>query len=261
MKKTEDLSEGSLFSGILVFSIPLIFTNLLQILFNMTDSAVAGRFAGSIALGCVGSTTQLVFFCTGLLTGLGGGINVLTAFYIGKKSEKDLADNIYTSAVISLIFGILILAVGFIFAPVFLNLIKTREELFDGALLYFRIYMLAMPATALYNFGNAVLSAHGNTKLPLLFLLLAGIVNVILDLVLVIVFKMGVAGVGIATVVSQYISCILTLASIFKGIGNFRFSIKNIRVSSHKAAQVVKIGIPSGLQNCIFALANLFIQA
>lgn len=260
MKSKKDLTQGSLFKGILLFSIPLIFTNLLQILFNMTDSAVVGRFVGAIALGSVGSTTQLVFLCTGLLTGLGGGINVLAAFYIGRKSAKDLSENIHTSAIISFLFGFGILILGFIFAPQLLHLIKTKDELFDGALIYFRIYMIAMPAAALYNFGNAILSAHGNTSLPLIFLAIAGLINVVLDLVLVIVFKMGVSGVAIATTVSQFISCILTLVAIFKGIGDFKFSFKKLKINSQKAIEILKIGVPSGLQNCIFALANLFIQ-
>lgn len=287
MKTEKDLTQGSLFKGILFFSIPLIFTNLLQILFNMTDSAVVGRFVGAIALGSVGSTTQLVFFCTGLLTGLGGGINVLAAFYIGRKSAKDLSENINTSAIISFLFGSGIFLIGFIFAPQVLYLIKTKDELFSGAVIYFRIYMIAMPAVALYNFGNAILSAHGNTSLPLIFLAVAGSINVILDLLLVIVFKMGVAGVAIATTVSQYISCALTLLAVFNGSGSaggetnnadanasensakpaelanisdFKFSFKNLKINSQKAIEILKIGVPSGLQNCVFALANLFIQ-
>ena len=261
MKSEIQITNGSLLKNILLFSVPLAFTNLLQILFNMADSSVVGRFAGALALGAVGSDGQLCFLCSGLLIGIGGGVNVLVAFYIGQDNKKELNEMVHTAVVFCLISGIAIMIMGWISARPVLQIMKTKPELMDGALLYFRIYLLSMPAMALYNFGNAVLSAYGNTKLPLIFLALAGIANVFLDLLLVIVFKMSVAGVAIATVVAQYISCILTVRATFRSIENINFDRRIFNLNVHKTMQLIKIGIPAGLQNVVFAVANLFIQA
>lgn len=261
MKSEIQMTSGSLLKNIFIFSVPLVFTNILQILFNMADSAVVGRFAGPLALGAVGSDGQLCFLCSGLLIGISGGVNVLVAFYIGQNNKKELNDMVHTAAIFCLLSGLILMVVGFIFAPFILSLMKTKPELLSDAVLYFRIYLISMPAMALYNFGNAVLSAHGNTKLPLLFLGLAGIANVFLDLLLVIVFKMSVAGVAIATVVAQYISCILTVNATFSKIENLQFDKRIFKLNTHKTMQLIKIGIPAGLQNVVFAIANLFIQA
>lgn len=256
----KDLTEGSLFKGIFFYSAPLILTNLLQVLFNIADVAVVGRFAGSLPLGSVGSTSQLLFFFTGLLMGLGGGINVIVAFYIGAKSKKDITESIHTAFIISLIAGFILMIVGFFFARPILTLIKTKSELLDGAVTYFSIYMLSMPGIAIYNYGNAVLGASGDTKRPLYFLTISGIVNVILNLFFVIVCDMDCAGVALSTVISQYISAILVMFSLFVGIGDVKFSLKSLRLSGEKSRRILKIGIPAGLQNSIFAFANTVIQ-
>lgn len=292
MKTKEiDMTEGSLWKKIFAFSVPLVFTNLLQILFNMADSAVVGRFAGSLPLGSVGSTGQMIFFCSGLLIGLGSGVNVLVAFSIGKKDSKDVAETVRASFVSCLAAGFLIFAFAWISAPFVLKLLDTKPELFDDALLYFRIYMISMPAMSLYYFGNGVLSAYGDTRSPMFYLAIAGAVNIILDCVLVIVFKMSVAGVGIATVVAQYISCVLTLLKLAKTLDSGRlndsensFDSAGIRESDrirkpkpglitrfgknpfksfnkYKIYQILKIGVPAGLQNSVFAVANMFIVA
>lgn len=256
----KDLTEGSLFKGIFFYSAPLILTNLLQVLFNIADVAVVGRFAGSLPLGSVGSTSQLLFFFTGLLMGLGGGINVIVAFYIGAKSKKDITEAIHTAFIISLIAGFILMIVGFFFARPILTLIKTKSELLDGAVTYFSIYMLSMPGVAIYNYGNAVLGAAGDTKRPLYFLTISGIVNVILNLFFVIVCDMDCAGVALSTVISQYISAILVMISLFVGIGDVKFSLKSLRLSGEKSRRILEIGIPAGLQNSIFAFANTVIQ-
>lgn len=256
----KDLTEGSLFKGIFFYSAPLILTNLLQVLFNIADVAVVGRFAGSLPLGSVGSTSQLLFFFTGLLMGLGGGINVIVAFYIGAKSKKDITEAIHTAFIISLIAGFILMIVGFFFARPILTLIKTKSELLDGAVTYFSIYMLSMPGVAIYNYGNAVLGAAGDTKRPLYFLTISGIVNVILNLFFVIVCDMDCAGVALSTVISQYISAILVMISLFVGIGDVKFSLKSLRLNGEKSRRILKIGIPAGLQNSIFAFANTVIQ-
>jgi len=259
--QTYDLTEGSVFKGIFKFSVPLIFTNLLQNLFTITDASITGHFAGSLALGSIGSTFLLLFFFTGFIMGIGGAINVLIAFYIGKKNKDEINQMLHTSFIVCVLFGFFLSAIGMIFCPFVLKAMNTKPELINGAVLYFRIFMLVIPFMAVYNFGNAVLSAYGNTKLPLIYLSIAGLINVILDIVLIVVFNMGVAGVALATLAANIVSSALTFARIIKGIGEAKFSAKKLHIDSYKFNQLIKIGVPSGFQNCIFSFANIFIQA
>ena len=204
MKKAQqDLTTGPLGKQILVFSIPLILSNLLQVLFNMADVAVVGRFAVLVALGAVGSTTILVSLFTGFLIGLYGGVNVLVAHHFGAGDRKSLSDTVHSAALVSAAVGILLLAAGCGFAQMILEMLHTKPELIGGAVRYFRIYCLGMPALAMYNFGNAVFSAVGNTRRPLCYLSIAGVVNVALNLLFVIVCRLDVAGVANARVISQ----------------------------------------------------------
>lgn len=256
----KDLTTGSLSKGIFFYSLPLMFSNILQILFNIADIAVVGRFAGPLALGAVGSTSQILFLFTGILMGLGGGVNVIVAFYIGAKSQKFLDQSVHSSFTISLIIGVLLMLIGYIFANPVLTLIKTKPELLEGAVTYFKIYMLGIPGVAIFNYGNAVLSAAGDTKRPLFYLTTAGIINVILNLIFVITFNMSCAGVALASIISQYISAILVMIALYKGLGNIKFSLKKLSLNREISIKILKIGIPSGLQNAIFSVANTFIQ-
>lgn len=256
----KDLTQGSLIKGIFFYGLPLIFSNLLQVLFNISDVAVVGHFAGSLPLGSVGSTSQILFVFTGLLMGLGGGVNVIIAYYIGSKSKKNLDLSVHSSFIVSITVGIILMIVGFFLARPILCLIKTKAELLDGAVTYFKIYMLGMPGLALYNYGNAVLSAAGDTKRPLYYLTIAGIVNIILNLLFVIVFNMSCAGVALASLISQYVSAILVMIPLYRGIGNIKFQIKNLHANREITIKILKIGIPSGMQNVIFAIANTFVQ-
>ncbi|MGN1148789.1 MAG: MATE family efflux transporter [Lachnospiraceae bacterium] len=262
MKRYEqDLTQGPLKKQILVFSLPLILTNLLQVLFNMADLAVVGRFAGSAALGAVGSTTILVTLFTGFLIGMAGGTNIVVALNIGAKNQKDLKETVHTAAVLSLIVGVLIMLLGWFFSRGILQLLNTKPELLDGAALYMRIYFMGMPALALYNYGNAVLSAAGDTKRPLCFLSIAGAVNVVLNLFFVIVCGMDVDGVAIASVISQYTSAVLIMLTLFRSRESFALQLSAIRLHKDKAWAILSLGIPSGVQNAIFQFANLFVQA
>lgn len=256
----KDLTTGSLSKGIFFYSLPLMFSNILQVLFNIADIAVAGRFAGPLALGAVGSTSQILFLFTGILMGLGGGVNVIVAFYIGAKSQKSLDHSVHSSFLISLIIGFVLMLIGFIFANPILTLIKTKPELLEEAVIYFKIYMLGIPGVAIFNYGNAVLSAAGDTKRPLFYLTAAGIINIILNLVFVIVFNMSCAGVALASTISQYISALLVMIPLFKGLGNIKFLIKKLTLNKTITIKILKIGIPAGLQNAIFSVANTFIQ-
>jgi len=265
MKQLEqNLTEGSLGKKIFLFSLPLMLSNLLQVLFNMADIAVVGKFAGSNALGSVGSTSILVTLFTSFLIGVGGGINVLVALHIGAGNKKEAKETITTAYILCLCMGILLLIVGISSARGILSLMNTKPELIDGAVLYLRIYFLGLPAVGVYNCGNAVLSAAGDTKKPLYFLSIAGAINIALNLLLVIVFHLDVAGVAIASIISQYISAILITYAITHGNNVYTISLRHQTLRSlvikDKLIAILKLGLPSGLQNMVFMFANLFVQ-
>lgn len=260
IKMERNLTKGNLWKQIFVFSLPLMISNLLQVLFNMADIAVVGRFAGSTALGAVGSTTTLVTLFTGFLIGMAGGVNVLIARYLGAKKPKSVEEAAHTAVIICQLTGIVIMAAGLLFAYDILHLLHTKDELIAGAALYLRIYFLGMPALAIYNYGNAVFSAAGNTKKPLYYLTFAGIVNIVLNLFFVIVCRMDVAGVALASVISQYISAILILISLFRSKEVYGLCFSKLRLNGKMASAILTIGLPSAVQYGIFQLANLFIQ-
>lgn len=257
---TAYMTQGKLSTQILKFSAPLMLSNVLQVLFNMSDIAVVGQFAGSAALGSVGSTATLIFLFTGFLIGIGNGINARTAMYLGSRSERDTEETVHSSCILSLIIGLVLLLIGTVFARPLLELLNTKEELIDGACLYLRIYFLGMPALALYNCGNAIFSAAGNTKKPLVYLLIAGVINVLLNLFFVIVCKLDVAGVAIASAVSQYVSAVLIIVALLRTDEAYGLRPSKLRLYRDKSRSVLALGVPAGLQNSIFAIANLFIQ-
>ena len=215
-KAAGSLTHGRLGKQILAFSLPLMLSNVLQVLFNMSDIAVVGRFSGPIALGAVGSTATLVTLFTGFLIGLGSGINALVARFLGAGSREETQRTVHTALALSFIFGAVLLLLGELTAVPLLKLLGTKEELIDGATIYLRIYFLGMPAMALYNFGNAVLSAAGDTRRPLLYLLIAGILNVALNLFFVIVCGMSADGVALASILTQYLSSVLILIALVR---------------------------------------------
>ena len=258
--KSHDLTHGPLARQIILFSLPLMATNVLQVLFNMSDVAVVGQFAGPEALGSVGSTSILVSLFTGFLIGMGSGINVVVARYIGARHDQDVHEAVHTSLILSLIVGVIIMALGFLFTPAMLSMLGTKPVLMAGAVSYLRIYCLGMPAMAVFNFGNAVLSA-GDTKKPLYFLSMAGVINILLNLFFVIVCHLAAAGVALASIISQYISAALVILSLRRSGSVVRLERSMLRIEPHKAKQVLSLSIPAGLQNAIFAIANLFIQA
>lgn len=255
------LTEGPLFPSIVRFSLPLMLSNVLQVLFNMSDIAVVGRFAGAEALGAVGSTTILVSLFTGFMIGMGSGVNVTVARYLGAERHRDVSETVHTSALLLLITGLLLLALGFAFTPSLLMLLGTKDVLLGGAIRYLRIYLLGMPALALFNFGNGVLSAAGDTRRPLMFLSIAGALNLALNLLFVVGFHMAEAGVALASALSQYVSAGLILLSLTHRDESYALHRRLLRLHGDKCRQVLGISVPSGLQNAIFAIANLFIQA
>lgn len=257
----QTMRRGSLPKQICLFSLPLMFSNLLQVLFNMADIAVVGQFAGSISLAAVGSTATAVTLFTGVLIGIGGGVNALIARYYGAKDETQLRNTVHSAALICLICGLIMLIFGQFGSRPLLRLLNTKEELLDKATQYMQIYFLGMPALALYNFGNAVYTAIGNTKKPLRYLLLSGVLNVVLNLFFVIVCKLDVAGVAIASILSQYLSATLIIAALFRSKQSYNLRLRELRLHSKTSREILMLGIPSGLQNGIFYVANMFVQA
>lgn len=260
MKKEQDLTEGSLAINIFKVSLPLVCTNILQVLFNMSDIAVVGKFAGPIPLGGVGSTSMLVNLFTGILIGLGAAVNVITALYLGGKEKKNTKETVDTSFVICLSAGIILLLIGTLFGKRILIALNTKDELLDAAVTYFRIYCIGMPALGIYNFGSSVLSGAGNTKKPLLYLLFSGILNVFLNLFFVVVCHMDADGVAVASIISQYISAFLILRLLIRTDQLYQLDLKHLTVTKAKASLLLRLGLPSSAQNAIFYVANLFVQ-
>ena len=261
MKKAIRMTEGPLAKQILFVSLPLMLSNLLQVLFNISDVAIVGRFAGSTALGSVGSTSIFVTLFTGFLIGLGGGINVLVARYYGAGRAKDVKKTVGSSLIISLVAGVILLLVGLFGSPALLQTINTKPDLLPGAVMYLRVYFLGMPALALYNYGNAVFSAIGDTKKPLIFLAIAGVLNVVLNLFFVIVCQLSVVGVALASAISQCVSAGLILHALTKVQDSYALHLREVKFDRVIGQRVLMLGVPAGLQNAVFAFANLFIQA
>ena len=262
MKKYEmDMCSGSIFKKMLMFALPLMCSSILQLLFNAADIVVVGRFAGDNALAAVGSNTALINLLTNLFVGLSIGSNVLTARYYGAKQEKDLKETVHTSMMLSIYSGILLTVIGVVAARQILTWMQAPEEVIGLAELYLRIYFVGMTATMIYNFGSAILRAIGDTKRPLYYLLAAGVVNVVLNLFFVIVCRLGVAGVAIATVISQTISAFLVVRCLMKEQGAIRLELKELRIEKDKLMRILQIGLPAGFQGIVFSLSNVVIQS
>lgn len=262
MKKYEmDMCSGSVFKKMLLFAIPLMCSSILQLLFNAADIVVVGRFAGDNALAAVGSNTALINLLTNLFVGLSIGSNVLTARYYGAKQEKELKQTVHTSMMLSVYSGILLTVIGIAAARQILNWMQAPEEVLGLAVVYLRIYFIGMTSTMVYNFGSAILRAVGDTKRPLYYLLGAGIVNVVLNLIFVIAFRMGVAGVALATAISQTISAILVVRCLMKEQGGIHLDLHALRIDKDKFSRILQIGLPAGFQGVVFSLSNVVIQS
>lgn len=256
-----DMCNGPLFGKILLFSLPLMLSGILQLLFNAADMIVVGRWVGSDALAAVGSTGSLINLLVNVFIGLSVGANVLVARYFGAGQERDLSDMVHTAILTSVICGVILIFVGWFAAPFALRAMGTPEEVLEQSVLYIRIYFAAMPAMMLYNFGSAILRAVGDTRRPLYFLTAAGIINVLFNLLFVIAFSMGVAGVALATVVSQVISAVLVLLCLARSTSAYRLEVRALRIVPQKLLLMMQIGLPAGLQGAIFSVSNVLIQS
>lgn len=261
-KSLTTFTEGSLFKGIILFSLPLMASQILQVLFNISDVIIVGKGVAdsTIPVGAVGSTSTLLTLFTGFLIGIGAGINVKVAQYLGAKREKDVKETVDTSLVLSAAMGVIIFALCFILARQLLELLKTKDELLDKAVTYFRIFSFGMPALAIFNYGNGVLSAAGDTKRPLIYLTVSGISNIGLNFFFVLVCGLDVEGVALASVITQYMSAIAVVVRLLKIKDAHRLDLKHFTFKWKKASEVLALGIPAGIQNGIFAVANIFIQ-
>lgn len=256
-----DMTQGAIFPKLLEFSVPLIFSSILQLLFNAADIVVVGRFAGDNSLAAVGSTGSLINLLVNLFMGLSIGTNVLAANYFGQKNKNKLQETVHTSMLISVISGIILTIIGVIFTTPILKFMQTPEEVLKLASIYLRIYFYGITSSMIYNFGSALLRAQGDTKRPLLILLLSGIVNIILNLIFVINFKLDVAGVAYATVISQTISAIIVVIILLKEDNDFKLNLRKLSINPHIFAKLVKIGVPAGFQGIMFSFSNIIIQS
>lgn len=255
------MTTGSLWKNILLFSIPLMLSQLLEVMFNISDVAIVGKFADYRALGSVGSTTLLVSLFIGFLIGMGSGVNVRVAHMLGSDDSKAVGETIHTSFIICLSVGLIICAVCVFGAEWMLSVLHTKPELIDGAIMYLRIYAIGLPGMAIYNWGNGILSARGETTRPLIYLAISGTLNVILNLFFVIKCHRAADGVAMASAISQYVSAALILIHLLRRKDACRFMPSHIRFHKNAAIRVLALGLPAGLQNAIFAIANLFVQA
>lgn len=256
-----DMINGALLPRIISFTLPLIASGILQLLFNAADMVVAGRYAGSIALGAVGATGSLVNLFINVFLGLSVGTNVTVAHYFGASRDKELRETVHTSILLSVICGLFLVAFGNAFCAPMLRLMGTPEEILPHSVIYLRIYFAGMPVVLLYNFGSAILRAVGDTRRPLYFLLLAGVINVGLNLLFVINFGMGVAGVALATIISQAISATLVVICLIKTDMPYGIRIRELKLSADKVKRIMRIGLPAGFQGAIFSFSNVLIQS
>lgn len=259
--RTMDMTQGRLLTQVLVFALPIMLSGILQLLFNAADTIVVGRFAGNEALAAVGSVGSLNNMIISLFIGLSVGANVLVARYTGSRNDRAVSDTVHTSVLLSLAGGVLLMIIGVLLARPLLTLMGSPEDVIDLAVLYVRIIFLGMPVQMLYNFCAAILRAVGDTQRPLYYLTIAGVVNVLLNLVFVIVLHLSVAGVALATIISQAISALLVTRALMNMEGPTRLFLNRLRIHPGKLREIIRIGLPAGIQSSVFSLSNVVIQS
>lgn len=255
------MCNGTIMDKLISFSLPLMLSSILQLMFNAVDIIVVGRFSGSQALAAVGSTTALINIFTNLFIGISLGANVLAARYFAAGREKEMSEAVHTAITLALLSGIIMAFIGAGASRFALGLMDTPADVIDQSVTYMRIYFMGMPFFMLYNYGAAVLRAVGDTKRPLVFLIAAGLANVVLDLALVIVIPLGVAGVAIGTVASQMISCILVLRCLYKSEGSYQLRFSRLSVKGIYVKRIFQVGIPAGIQTTVINFSNALLQS
>lgn len=256
-----DMTCGPFFKKIIIFSVPLIMTGVLQLAYNTADVIVVGRFVGKEALAAVGSTGSLVNLFLNVFLGLSMGSGVMVARHIGARDGRRVSESVHTAMLLSIICGVLIGIIGFFFSGNMLKLMKVPDDVLDLATLYLKVYFTGSPGLLAYNFGASIVRSTGDTKRPLFILGVSGLVNVILNIVLIVVFKFGVEGVAIATIVSQYLSAVMIIAYLLRIDNSCRLNIKNIHIDKSELKQILRLGLPAGIQSSLFSISNVIIQS
>lgn len=256
-----DMCNGSIMDKLISFSLPLMLSGILQLMFNAVDIVVVGRFSGSQTLAAVGSTTALINMFTNLFIGISLGTNVLAARFFAAGKSREMSETVHTSITLALISGIFMAFFGLFFSKPALTLMGTPPDVLNQSVLYMRIYFMGMPFFMLYNYGAAVLRAVGDTKRPLIFLIVSGLINAGLNMILVIVFHMAVAGVAIATIISQMISCVLVLRCLCQSEGSYRLRFSGLMLKSSYLKLIFQVGIPAGIQSTVINFSNVLLQS
>ena len=259
--RTMDMTQGPLLSKVLFFALPIMLSGILQLAFNAADTIVVGRYAGSEALAAVGSVGSLNNLIISMFIGLSVGVNVLVARYTGARESQKVSDTVHTAVLLSLVGGAALTVIGFVLARPLLRLMGSPEDVIDLAVLYVRVLFLGMPVQMLYNFCAAILRAVGDTKRPLYFLTISGVINVVLNLIFVILFHMSVAGVALATIISQAVSAVLIVLSLMSMDGPTHLNPRALRINGAILKEIVRIGLPAGIQSSVFSLSNVVIQS
>ena len=255
------MCNGTIMDKLISFSLPLMLSGILQLMFNAVDIIVVGRFSGSVALAAVGSTTALINVFTNLFIGISLGANVLAARFFAAGKDKEMSETVHTAITLALVSGVIMAFVGLFFSRGALELMDTPEDVIGQSVLYMKIYFLGMPFFMLYNYGAAILRAVGDTKRPLIFLIISGLVNAGLNMILVIIFHLDVAGVAIATVISQMISCILVLRCLYMSQTSYQLRFSKLKINTAYLKQIFQVGIPAGIQSTVINFSNALLQS
>lgn len=256
-----DMVHGPLAGKILLFALPLMLSSILQLLFNAADIIVVGQFASPNSVAAVGSTSSIINLIISVFMGLGVGVNVSVAHYHAIRQDKETEETVHTAAFIGFAGGFILLVFGVLITRPVLIAMGSPEDVIHLATMYMRIYFLGMPANLFYNMGSAVLRAVGDTRRPLIYLMIAGVLNVILNLFFVIALRMDVAGVALATILSQLVSALLVLRCLVRTRDNYRLELKRIRIVKDKFVRILRIGFPAGIQSAVFSISNVLIQS
>ena len=256
-----DMVHGPLAGKVLLFALPLMLSSLLQLLFNAADVVVVGRCAGEAALAAVGSTSSLINLLVNLFVGFSVGTNVVVARDMGSGREEDVHSSVHTAITISLISGVLLAVLGVALSRQLLVWTASTPDVIDLATIYLRIYFIGMPVNMLYNFGSAILRAQGDTRRPLYYLAIAGVTNVALNLLFVIVFQMSVAGVALATIISQAVSALLVVSCLMRDQGPLHLDLRELHLDKRIVKRILQVGLPAGFQGIVFSLSNVVIQS
>ena len=255
------MCNGTIMDKLISFSIPLMLSGILQLMFNAVDIVVVGRFSGSQALAAVGSTTALINVFTNLFIGISLGANVLAARYYAAGKTKEMSETVHTAIALALVSGVAMAVIGVVFARGALEIMGTPDDVIAKSTLYMQIYFCGMPFFMMYNYGAAILRAVGDTKRPLIFLIVSGVINAVLNLFLVIVFHLDVAGVAIATVISQLVSCILVLRCLHHTESSYQLHLAKLRIRSVYLKQIFEVGVPAGIQSTVINISNAMLQS